>query len=608
MILLMTLLPTSILPWNFTNINSAQAAAPSPPPPTPFKQLPNSTSDGSGHAGTPFSPDKWASIMKKELKTEHFTPSVRRIVAKALGVSTVNGHPLNAPNQQGQKVTRATNGLNVPIEALQLLPKYNPSIAMDPQNAKYGYAFYEVWNGANDVCGVAKTSDGGKSWTSPVTIAPLVGGTDDCEDPVVRWSPDATTAYFVYLDIKNPGATTSSVRMMRDTCAPNGCWGALTLWFGTPNVDFSDSPWVGVHEIDNAIVTNQGGVNSQSSWAYVVFEYENYVTGAQYIEYIQDSCYFFACSWYAPMSTYPFTPSSSVTLPRVIGGMHNVAYGGGDVLVCWYNSRADYYGKFDIQCRHMVNTVGMYGITRPTPSAGVSFELPYYLCPYVPLNNDLGYEDWWTGMAPSVGVSPDGRAHITFTSSSYDPATLLPIDKRTNCGDIRYFDSKSWWNGVVGIPDWDNIPIPPATTHASWNALKTIVSGALAQGFPTISVQLRPPFPPTALGYRLYVFYYDAKNSPATCAVSSVLDTTHCYANTLYDTYMTTSDNGGTTFLTPTRITDQSSVASYYFLESYIDSSATGRVVWVIWIDHATELSVFDDSFQNVYGQPTSAL
>jgi hypothetical protein len=89
------------------------------------------------------------------------------------------------------------------------------------------------------------------------------------------------------------------------------------------------------------------------------------------------------------------------------------------------------------------------------------------------------------------------------------------------------------------------------------------------------------------LGYRLYLFYYDAVNSPTTCTTPLA---TKCYANILYDVYMSTSDNGGAYFTAATRITDQSSLANFYDVTSYLDATATSHSVWVIWPDRANQL------------------
>jgi hypothetical protein len=273
--------------------------------------------------------------------------------------------------------------------------------------------------------------------------------------------------------------------------------------------------------------------------------------------------------------------------------MYNTAFSGGDVLVCWYNSLADdssyLEGKFAIQCMHSPdNGYAWYSATYATPGpAYAGYELPMWLCP------DSLWEWWWVGMGPSIAISPDGKAQITYTASGYDQAGKSNTIYATNCGDVKYVSSKPF--------DYDDIPVAPAKTHQSWLAVRTVADGPLAQGFPTISVQVRPPLPPTPLGYRLYLFWYDAQNSPTTCTAKS------CNANSLYDIYMTSSDNGGTSFATATRITQQSSLVQDDYIGSSLDSSATASVVWVIWTDRSAKLNI-DDWGQDIFGEGVSAL
>jgi len=176
---------------------------------------------------------------------------------------------------------------------------------------------------------------------------------------------------------------------------------------------------------------------------------------------------------------------------------------------------------------------------------------------------------WWTSMFPSIAVTPDGRTHVAFTSSSYDYKGG-PKNK-VDCGNIQYVQSKPFLYDA----------------SSSWLPVKTVAGGSLAQGFPTLVAQLRPALPPTSLGYRLYLFYYDAKNSPTTCATPLA---TNCNANVLYDVYMRTSSNGGSSWSSDTRITDQSSLVNFDDVTSYLDASATGNDAWVIWPDHANQV------------------
>jgi hypothetical protein len=70
---------------------------------------------------------------------------------------------------------------------------------------------------------------------------------------------------------------------------------------------------------------------------------------------------------------------------------------------------------------------------------------------------------------------------------------------------------------------------------------------------------------------------------------------------------MTSSDNGGTSFATATRITQQSSLVQDDYIGSSLDSSATASVVWVIWTDRSAKLNI-DDWGQDIFGEGVSAL
>jgi hypothetical protein len=55
------------------------------------------------------------------------------------------------------------------------------------------------------------------------------------------------------------------------------------------------------------------------------------------------------------------------------------------------------------------------------------------------------------------------------------------------------------------------------------------------------------------------------------------------------------SNDGGTTWSSPARITDQSSMSDFIFIGDHIDSSATNRKAWVLWTDRADKTSIYDD-------------
>jgi len=500
-------------------------------------------------------------------------------VAKTLGITSIEGKPINHPSQKGPTVTpKLPNGLNIPVISNHFFDSESPSIAFDPAYSKDGYAFFTEYSSTPPYieCWVYETTNAGQSW-SAYSEAPLNTPTDYCADPVVRYSPDGSTPYFVYESIRQDESTS-------DLNFWYGSGPALRLITGTPDMNFVDSAWIDVHQMNNAIMNIQG----EPSQAGIVYATATYFSaGHDEIALFTSTNY--GSSWFG-IDLYDSFGNSYVTLSRAIGGMYDTAYGSVDFLVCWYDSDIDgqFRGVFDISCDWGVYGVGIVG---PVSVAhNVKYEIYEYLCPYAPPNNDEGYGVAWTSMGPSIAISPDGVAHVVFAASSYDPkndnskhgANYL----KTNCGDIEYVRSKPFSYG----------------TTSSWLAMKTAAGGSLAQLFPSITVQQRPAYPPTPLGYRLYLFYYDAKNSPASCSATS------CYANILYDIYMRTSNNGGSSWSSDTRITDQSSLADWVSMGTHIDStslSLVGNTVWVIWTDRSGRLSIYDE-YDEIYTQPVS--
>jgi hypothetical protein len=172
---------------------------------------------------------------------------------------------------------------------------------------------------------------------------------------------------------------------------------------------------------------------------------------------------------------------------------------------------------------------------------------------------------WNTAEAPSIAISPDGKAHVVFTR---DPS----VDRlASDCGDVMYVSSTA------------------TLFYATWTTPVTIAGGPMAQGFPNIVVQQQAPFPPTPLGYRLVVFYYDFSfSSPST------------NPNVRYDVFMRYSNTGGVSWSwgPATRITEVPSLSLLagigLGIGDYFDSSATNRRVWVVWTDRAGSLSMYD--------------
>ena len=229
--------------------------------------------------------------------------------------------------------------------------------------------------------------------------------------------------------------------------------------------------------MNNAIVKVQGRP-SQANWVYVTFTFFDPGLGENLIVEFSNDNYGSAAFWVFENALTPFpTPSNQlVQLARPIGGMYNTGSGAGDLLVCWYYSGTDgiLAGLFDIQCTHSPNN-GASFFPIVSVAHNVKYELPFYLCP------DGDYEVWWTGMAPSIAITPDGVAHVAFAASNFDPNA--PHVHKTDCGDIKYVRSKPFLYDA----------------SSSWLPVKTVAGGPLAQGFPTLVAKLRPRFPANEL-------------------------------------------------------------------------------------------------------------
>lgn len=581
-VFLMLLLPSyGTAPKNFSAeaVSTGQGVQ-QPVKPAPW---PNATITALRHAKfTPQQVQAWQISMLNKLDF-----SAAYHLAKNLHVTEIGGKEITAPsNVTGMQVKpHIVSSLNIPIDSSDQWV-VESSIAMNPTNPQIGYAVDTNEN--TGVCQVFETFNAGLTWQYGFPIYGT-GTSPYCYEPEVRWSPDGAYAYFVYVD-----GVPNDIDLVSDTCGGRGCLNWEVLFPGNAYVGYNyDFPRIDVHQVNSFI--EAVGEPSQANWVYVTVTYFD-SSGNDEILFASNNNYGFGGYWGTLWSLYDCTGPDFAylcDLENPKGGMYNTAYSGGDVLVCWYNSLADdsnmLQGKFAIQCMHSPNNgAGWYMPTFVTPGpAYAGYELPRYLCP------NSNYEWWWVGMVPSIAISPDGKAHITYTASAYDQQSTANTPFATNCGDVKYVSSKPF--------DYDNIPVPPATTHQSWLGVKTVASGSLAQGFPTISVQVRPPLPPTPLGYRLYLFWYDAKNSPTSCTAIS------CNANLLYDIYMTSSDNGGTSFLAATRITQQSSLAKNGYIGQSLDSSATASIVWVTWTDRSDKLNI-NDYREYIYGEGVSAL
>jgi hypothetical protein len=447
----------------------------------------------------PYDKSQWQKYLTSILPS--LSGEVMLKIAPKLGITTILGKPLG--QQKASQLQPRLSGPDIPVASDPKGYEQEPSVAVNPKNDKQILMISE--DSSPFGCGVYASLYGGLVWASEGSPPPSVSG-DWCSDPIVRWSPDGTVAYFAYLSLR-PGSPppTSDVVVTRDTCPPFGCWDWRVVMFpGSSGYDLWDRPWLDVHEVDPS--------QAQASVVYVTATY--FSADSYYGNLIAfDSSIDYGSTWNAwqgggsnalILSSVPPTVPL-VQMGRAIGAI------GSNMLVCWYNSEADgqWVGKFSIRCLYSSNYgyIGSWFPEEVIAAPNVKYELPYYLCPSTPPPGLFGfYHRWWAGMSPVLAISPDGRAHIVFARDPIDPATHY---SSAECGNVVYTQSK----------------LPPYTT---WSPLATIgSSGSSAQGYPTIVTQVRPALPPTSKGYRLYVFYEDHRNSPTssmtnTCATQTM--------------------------------------------------------------------------------------
>jgi hypothetical protein len=440
---------------------------------------------------------------------------------------------------------------NIPVATLPFTIQNEPSIAANPMNPKELLAFL-IDTSTVFGCSVYYSVDGGSTWTfvgSP-TQSPNAVAVDTCFDPVVRFAPDGTVAYLAYESMGTHISGFTSDIVVSTVVA--GVIGAPVVVLFPGNGAFAeiwDKPWLDVHQVDL----------SQAAFVYVTATFFSAVVVNGFIGFDVSGNY--GVTWTGtaiPLSSLvPFSPP--VQWPRPIGGM------GGMVLACWFNAGPNgwssgpfFAGPFDIRCRTgFLN--GLLWLPEVAAASNVMYQLPFYMGP------GFNYMRWNTAEAPSIAISPDGKAHVVFTR---DPS----VDRlASDCGDVMYVSSS------------------PTLFYSTWTAPVTIAGGPMAQGFPTIVVQQQAPFPPTPLGYRLLVFYYDFSfSSPPT------------YPNVRYDVFMRYSNTGGVSWGPATRITEVPSLSLLagigLGIGDYFDSSATVRRVWVAWTDRAGSLSLTDPS------------
>lgn len=470
-------------------------------------------------------------------------------LADRLGVTDIYGKALIPPGQFQDRSSGEVQTDNL-VSGGGGVHENEPSIAVNPQEPTKVVAGMHYIRGNTVHCAAFWSTDGGATWSKRPIFMRLLQRTDSCADPVVRWSPDGTTVYFVYMSFGSGAIVVSR------SSNNGGTWSGPVVAIRGQGFDFPDKPWVGVHAFDT----------TQAGWVYV--------TTTNFRGNGDCDIVFSASSDKA--ATFPQADSPTILAssspssvdcnnPVVLQGSNITGGTGGNVLACWYNSKADGWlsGAFDIKCRSSTDHGATWG-AEVTAVSNLQFELPFWMCP------TLNYYRLWGAMFPQVRIASDGSAHMAFTK---DPTSGAADGE---CGDVVYIRS-------VGPP------------YSSWtDAPVTISSGSntntTAQNYATISIEGHSGSP----GYALYVAWVDQRLSP------------NGVPNLNYDIFDAVSTNGGVNWGLNSRRTSASSLTDFVFIGDYIDSTSTVTPSLIrtnsIWTDRRDKTSILDfedDVFQS---------
>lgn len=459
-------------------------------------------------------------------------------LAERIGVTDIEGKAILHP-ERGQD--RPPEGLltDNPVSADATPYENEPSIALNPSHPLIVVAGMH-YHPADPRCALFRSLDGGTTWSGPAFM-PLRFPTDFCSDPVVRWSRDGVTAYFVYMSIRGDGSTADIVVSRSSN---NGLlWTDPVVAVEGVGFDFPDKPWLGVHAFDS----------TQSNRVYVTTTIFRFNGDCEIVfSASNDSGATFPASGSpTPLATSPLCD------PVVLQGSNVTGGNGGNVLACWYNSEVDGWlvGAFDIRCRRSSDN-GQTWDLESTAANNLKFELPFWMCP------SSFYYRLWGAMFPQVRIAPDGSAHIVFTR---DPTRG---SGNGECGNVVYTKNSG----------------PPYST-SSWTSPVTISNGQntdrTAQNYATLSIEFRSSSP----GYALRAAWVDQRLSPKS------------NPNRRYDIFRTVSTDGGGSWASNARLTNASSLTDFEFIGDYIDATSTiGTLIRtnIAWTDRRDKTSIFD--------------
>src|SRR5581483_6457133 len=392
------------------------------------------------------------------------------VVAKKLGVNKLSGKFLDYGKIVGLDNLVSVGNLN----------ENEPSMAVNPANEQIAVIFNHYYDGVNPSPCLAEVSyDGGDTWDYNNYVSlPLTGVGDSCSDPIVRYAPDCSYVYYIYMDIASSGTTSNIVLVRGDPNDPTVLVSGPTVVLDGGGADFMDKPW---GDVATYAMLNGGSGQEQALYVTSTKFYGNGDCGI-----VLNVSLDYGATWqYSttnPLLLEPYgIPKTGCTLAvqgaRAIGGPNNF------MIVCFYDDNFSFQsGNFYIDC---IADDGNGTGTGPfgwspwfSPGGARYYEMPQWL-PGGPAGL---LQRWWSSMFPVMAVDPEGMVYLAF---GQDP-TLSQVD--IEAGNV--YTTKRWLDYSVTLP---------------WPAPAPIGAGVTAQGFPTLAAG----YDPLTKKYTVYLAYSD---------------------------------------------------------------------------------------------------
>ena len=505
-------------------------------------------------------PPKFPEEMKEQVK--YFSTRPMMLRAATMGITVIEGKDINSGKPAKSKKGR---GHDVPIGVNPAIQENEPTVAANPVDSSKLVAGSHYISEIGNRCVAYRSSNGGASWTSPVTM-PHLTEISNCSDPVLAYAPDGSRVYYTYMDIKSFVEETSTTITFTDdwdivvsysdnngttwtgpVLALDGDPTSITFDIETGEVlDFEpgfqyDKPWIST-SLDSA----------QKNWVYItVTRFDSSETSDCHITFTRSSDK--SATWAAPT----LLESSSGCDP-VVQGSRPAGGKGGNVLVAWYNSGSDGWlnGSFEIRTRHSANNGATWN--NIVTAASDSSEAPFWLGP------EQFHHRWWGVMFPDVEIDGGGAAHIAYT---HDPAAnpFPGFSDTAEDGDIRYITSS-------GQP------------YNTWSSPVTVNDDGMvrAQGWATLETQTKNKLT------TVYLIWEDHRLSPE--LPISFPESPNLY----YDIFAAKKGFGNSGWFPNTRVSDATSIVDFVFIGDYFDLAVNDKFFFGIWTDRRDKTDIFD--------------